>query len=1192
MVKSSDEARVGLSSADDRYQLTRLIGRGGMGEVWEARDQVLGRRVALKLSQSGHGSFEADRWLAAEAQTVVRLSHPSLVALLDRTLIVEEGEPDPSPALVFEYIDGRPMGLWVDRPRPWRWVRSILEQILDALAYAHGRGVVHRDLKPANVLLSGDPASPTVHLLDFGIATLYSPGRAGDSFGSSLAMTAGLMAPGTRAYMAPEQLEGDRGDIGPWSDIYSLGVVAAELLLGRLPFEGTDDQDVWAGRLKARFSPPVHALSELGVPLRRWLLRMLAPDPVQRFGWAADAARALPSPLEKDLTGAHLESSPSPEATDMLMEVAERAEDRDTDPDLESMAGDSMVTHGSGTLEIAPAAAGEVMLPPSWVVDQPDPGAWDVGLAKVPASPQAPIPAASYGLLSMRDAPLSGRDEEWGEAWRHLQQASVRRRPVLLLVEGPRGRGKTRFARELAAVAEEVGVVRSHHVRFRGDGSGAGALRRLLHGVLRIARLPEGDREERVQRVLAEAGYPTEADLVPRLIAMITPRQHRRGPSVEEPATAAELLQVLGRRRPLLLWLEDIDRAEDRALGRWLRELFSRTGDLPVAVVATRRRDPKDDESGPDPDWAILHADPGTLRIEMSPLPDESIGSLLRVTAGASEVLGMEIARWSRGDPRAARQTARHLHETGRLRWSPEGYLLKGDTPSTAGHLKLDAILASRARAAIEKSGDPSATAMLLDLLALVRERAVHRHLIEAAIRLGLDERQVEEALAPLVLSEIVDVRDEGPRLAHTTLAEYLSERMDLNRRAAMHRAWANVLEASGRGYGRAERLLEAAWNRAACGEDDQAARAELEAAHLLRQRWEIKAAWRAVDRAVRRTSGDRPLLREEELADLQVLAALLEHEVREPPGTPSELAMSLDMLQPIWVALSPCVERCRADLLHADALRRAGRPEDARESLQRGLEAARAIESWSWECAALVDLANDRRLTGSLSDAERLAGEAWEIAQRLDDDPLLHRVLLVRLPIALARGRAELAELWLGKLRGFLRTRASWQDLQVLWRFRGEVEWLSGNRAAARHAFETARGLGRDRGLPNASVLLSLATMSLEEGGLEEAGAALREAAAPTETGDPHSHEQRAARAILSVEQSFRSGDSAAGSAALQDAEILMSQFLIADPRGIESLERTEKVQGLDAQVASRVGRLASSIRSSLSSVPSGADR
>ena len=900
-----------------------------MGEVWEAEDASVDRRVAIKLAGHEEDRFDADHWLAAEAQSFVRLSHPALVPLLDRCQVAAPGGSGSRTGLVFDYIEGRPMGLWTDRARPWTWVRGLVEQTLEALAYAHGRGVVHRDFKPSNVLLCGDPLSPTVRLLDFGIATLYSPSRTRDTFGSSVSLVPSDIVPGTRSYMAPEQLAGDLGDIGPWSDLYSLGVVVAELLLGRLPFKGSDDNAVWESRLQDRFSPPVQALGELGIPLRRWLLRLLAPDPAQRFGWAADALRALPGKSVSDLTSIGEQRAPSPEATDMLMEVAKRSEERGTDPDASTHIGDGVLTHGSGTLELAPAAVGQVQLPQSWVVDRPDPGAWDLGLRKVPAKEDALIPAGSYGVLSMRNAPLRGRDEEWKNAWNHLRRASEERKPVMLFVEGPTGRGKTRFARELASVAEEVGVARSHHVRFRVDGSGAGALRRLLERVLRIDRLGDGEREGRIQRVLAEAGYPSEADLVPRLVGMLTSGGQGRGAAREEAATAVELFRILGRRRPLLLWLEDIDRSEDQALTHWVRVLMKHEEDLPVAVVATRRSNLKKGVGPMDPDWAVIYSNERTCRLALEPLDRDAIADILQVTAGSSTQLGSEIARWSEGDPRAASQTARHLHESGKLRWTPEGFVLVGETAEQPSALKLGSIMAARARDAIEKSMDSAATTLVLDLLALVRERAVHGHLIDAGSRLGFEERRLEEALASLVVGELVDVREEGPRLVHGALREHLASRLERTRKSALHRAWANVLEASGRGYGRAERLLEAAWNRAGCDEYAGAARAELEAAHLLRARWELNAAWRAVSRAAERCAEGGATLRAEEEADLQVLSALLEHEVRVPPGTPSELAMALDMLQPCWMLLPPSVERCRAELTHAEALGRAGRPGD-----------------------------------------------------------------------------------------------------------------------------------------------------------------------------------------------------------------------------------------------------------------------
>ncbi|MCO4772376.1 MAG: protein kinase [Deltaproteobacteria bacterium] len=1173
--------RKGTRTLDGRYSLVRFVGKGGMGEVWRAVDRRLKRDVAIKFPRRPLGESGAEHWLSAEAQTVARLSHPHVVSLLDRTVLPAGTEKEPVegelPALVFQYVSGKPLSMWCDQPRPWMWIHKLARQILEALAYAHGRGVVHRDLKPSNVLLSGDPRDPWVSLLDFGIAAWAAPGGSGPDI---LRADGIEHVAGTRAYMAPEQAKGPKGDVGPWTDLYSLGVVLTELLIGTCPFPGETQELLWTLRNHSHFAPPIQALSDLGVPLRRFLLRLMAPDPAQRFGWAADALRSLPPPTTDDLTTGSRDFNP--EVTDVLLTAVRPAEDRDTDHDLDAdtdpnvdpptaeldddPAGRSFGVEadaiksagGSVTLELAPAGEAAVALPPSWQMDRPDPGAWKAGLEALPLDRAAPpVPAASYALLAMREAPLKGRDAEWEQAWSHLSSVAEDGRPALLLVEGAQGRGKTRFARELAAVAEQLGVARSHHVRFRADGSGTGALRRLLLRVLRVATLPESEREDRVRRVLSEAGYPADADLVPRLLSLLSPSQHTRRPEQEEAATAVELFRVLGRRRPLLLWLEDIGRARDKALSTLLQYLFEAEGHLPVAVVATARNDIPTTGAAWPPEWMMLRTHPRTRILQMPALSDDALAGVLTFTAGLSKDVGLEIARWGRGDPRAAQQIARHLHETGRLRWTPEGYELSGNTPSTAGHLKLGSILEARARDATESSADRDATRAVLELLSLVSERARYDDLVAAAERIGVPAKRVEGALAPLVMAALVEVRDEGPRLVHLALAERLAARIELKTKMACHRAWASVLEAPPYGPGSAERLLEAARNRNAAGQHAQAARDELGAAKLLRERWEVKAAWRASRRALERVDAHPELLRGEEEAELCVLAAVLEHEAQEEAATASALTAALDMLQPLWIALPPTEERCRCDFTHAQALRAAGRTREAVEALERTLEGARAIKSTLWECHALSALAAILRLEGDFARAEELAEEAAGIASSIGDSQLMLEVLATRLPLAVARHDTDRGRLLLDKLRSLLRLRASWQDLQNLWRFRGDVERSAGNESAARQAYRTALVLGERRGLPNARVHLALTAMGLSAGDILTAKQSLAAVADVDSFRGDSAHELRSNAAIYRVELAVRTGRAAEAAAALQDAEILQQQSPLADPGLQWSLER-----------------------------------
>ncbi|HCP45187.1 MAG TPA: hypothetical protein DIU15_04050, partial [Deltaproteobacteria bacterium] len=862
-------------------------------------------------------------------------------------------------------------------------------------------------------------------------------------------------------------------------------------------------------------------------------------------------------PRVEDLTTGPLEVSA--EATDVMLESIRRPEDRDTDADVEidvEFATDRILEPQQG-LALSDSEPREVHLPPSWAIDRPDPGAWDRGKSMASEELEAPVPAVSYSLLSMRDAPLRGRAEEWSAAWGHLRDGAVAQRPVFLLVEGPQGRGKTRFARELAAVAEEVGVARAYHVRFRADGSGAGALRRLISRVLRVTSLPESDREGRVRQVLSEAGYPADADLVPRVIGLLSPDRQTSRPDHEDSATAVELFRALSRRRQLLLWLEDVDRCRDRALTTWLSQLFGAEGELPVAVIATSRDDLPEDASVEDPDWVMLRARPETLSLKLGSLSEKTIADVLAFTAGTTVSLGQEIARWSRGDPRAARQIARHLHDTERLKWTPNGYELRGDSPSTAGVLQLDSILRSRAADAVRDFPDPEAMQGVLDLLSLVQERSRSEDLVATAAQLDLDERRVDAALGSLVVSSLVDMRDEGPRLAHLALARSLSSAMNIRRRVELHQAWASVLEAGEAGPGRAERLLEAAHHRAKSGQTREAAQDERRAAHLLRGRWESGAALRAAKRAMHRLDSEPGLFSPQQEADLATLVTVLEHECREPQGTASELAAALDMLHPLWVGLEPSMEGSRAALLHAEALRDAGRPGDALDALERGLDIARVVSSAPWECRSLIQLSGMLRVRGDLARAEQLSQEALALAQELADDSLLLDVLRVRILFAIGRLERDKARMELEKYRRLLRARATWQDLQQLWLFRGDIEVLDGAVTRAHRAYDNALVLGRTRGLANTRVLLRQVMLGLEQGHIDEASSAIHEVDAVAQ-GAGGRHEDRAVRAVLAAELAFRSAELARAASAIQDAEILQKQSPIADPRLAESLERS----------------------------------
>lgn len=259
------------------YRMVREVGRGGMGVVYEAFDEALQRRVAVKRLQREAGLGQAElELLLKEARLVAKLEHPAIAQIYS---VVQDGE---DLYLVFEYLEGTPLHqALLERVRfPPAEALAIVEQVAAGVGHAHAERVIHRDLKPSNVMAL---ARGGCKVLDFGIAH--------QARGAATTLTA---ASGTPHYMAPEQM---LGSVCPASDLYALGVMAYELLVGHRPFEGPD----FLGEKRARrFAPP----SASGLPpgLDEFFRRALDPDPAGRPADAAAFVRELARALGPDGT--------------------------------------------------------------------------------------------------------------------------------------------------------------------------------------------------------------------------------------------------------------------------------------------------------------------------------------------------------------------------------------------------------------------------------------------------------------------------------------------------------------------------------------------------------------------------------------------------------------------------------------------------------------------------------------------------------------------------------------------------------------------------------------------------------------------------------------------------------------------------------------------------------------------------
>jgi predicted Ser/Thr protein kinase len=268
-----------------QYRIVRLLGRGGMGAVYLARDLSLDREVAIKVVSTVAESQEMKERFRREARTAAKLSHPNIVPLHSF------GDVEGMPYFVMGYVRGESLAARLRREGKLEEeeARRILADVADALDHAHRQGVIHRDIKPDNVLLEDE--SGRALLTDFGVAKAVGQGETLTRLGNAV---------GTPHYMSPEQASGG-GVVDGRSDIYSLGVMAYAMLAGRLPFEGQTPAEVLTKHLTQappRLSAIAPSISDATV---QTVERCLAKDPLKRWPDARSLKLALGGAEESHL---------------------------------------------------------------------------------------------------------------------------------------------------------------------------------------------------------------------------------------------------------------------------------------------------------------------------------------------------------------------------------------------------------------------------------------------------------------------------------------------------------------------------------------------------------------------------------------------------------------------------------------------------------------------------------------------------------------------------------------------------------------------------------------------------------------------------------------------------------------------------------------------------------------------------
>ncbi|MGF1508084.1 MAG: protein kinase [Myxococcota bacterium] len=263
---------------DEKYELGDKIGQGGMGSVYVARNVLTNRKVAIKVVPQPNDELRA-RFLR-EARAASALAHPNVVQVYDL------GSSPDQIYMVMEFLEGESLGAFLRRKAPLdpQLCIDVASAVLDALDYAHRQGVVHRDIKPENIFLAHTPISldPVPKLLDFGIARYNQDAE-------SLGLTQSGTVMGTPYYMSPEQLHA-RGDVDGRADIYALGVILYECMVGKRPYDGDTYASVVMAVMQA--APP-----EIGnfapEPLAEVIRIAMARDPADRYPSAARMKAAL-----------------------------------------------------------------------------------------------------------------------------------------------------------------------------------------------------------------------------------------------------------------------------------------------------------------------------------------------------------------------------------------------------------------------------------------------------------------------------------------------------------------------------------------------------------------------------------------------------------------------------------------------------------------------------------------------------------------------------------------------------------------------------------------------------------------------------------------------------------------------------------------------------------------------------------
>ncbi len=697
--------------------------------MWAATHQPSGVDVAVKVLTR---LTERDPWVREafrnEVRTAASLDHPAIIAVYDHGVV-----PDDAPALGpgSPYLVMERCGLTLKselQGMEWPRLSAILITLLDALAHAHARGVVHRDLKPSNILVAEDS---TLRLADFGLSQFVEREHSGAGI---------LSSAGTPRYMPPEQVQGQWRKFGPWTDLYSLGVLGWRFSTGKAPFEGA----TWTATLAATLTddlPRFEARFPVPDGLEEWLSQLLEKDPACRIACAADAARGLES------------------------------------------LSDGSYRSRRGFLPVLAGLFGKTAKPER----SAPPRNWRAG-RRPPSTAPTGVGMSLFGLRAPR---LVGRERERDLLWSALHDVHSTGRCRVVVVRGPSGRGKSRLARWLAERAHETGagtILGAIHATGGGPETGLGAMIARHHRCRGLAR------EELIAHIAARLPATTirpedEARALATLVHARTAAVRFANPR-ERLLVIERLLQRIGSQRVAVVVLDDLqDGLEALALIELLCERQERS---PCAVLVVATLD--DDKHAYVANDALANLEDHTCfsTIRLAPLPTEVQEELGR-TMGLNGTLARRVAERTHGNPLFAVQLVSDWVRRGQLVSQRRGFALASGGVALPDDLH--AVWAARIAPLLHQRSRAEGEA--LELAAILGLQLDPTELEAVCVRLRLQPpKALLDDLLELGLLHPLPERS-GLRFAHAMLRESFERRAELNGRAERcHLACAAHLEA------------------------------------------------------------------------------------------------------------------------------------------------------------------------------------------------------------------------------------------------------------------------------------------------------------------------------------------------------------------------------------------------------------